>query len=79
MQSFPCVYIYTSVRQLTSHCCDIKLLGWRQVILEEFGKFINLTVGADMAQRNQYYGIIFDEINKQNDAGKPIQVGLTSH
>ena len=45
-----------------------------QVILEEFGKFINLTVGADMAQRNQYYGIIFDEINKLTDAGKPIKV-----
>ena len=45
-----------------------------QVILEEFGKFINLTVGADMAQRNQFYGIIFDEINVQNQAGKPIQV-----
>lgn len=68
-----------SVWQLTLQCHDIKLLVWQQVILEEFGKFINLTVGADMAQRNQYYGIIFDEINKQNDAGKPIQVCLTSH
>ncbi len=45
-----------------------------QVILEEFGKIINATIGADMAQRNQYYGIIFDEINKLNDAGKPIKV-----
>ena len=49
-----------------------------QVILEEFGKFINATVGADMNQRNQYYGIIFDEINKLTDAGKPIQVTLLS-
>ena len=49
-----------------------------QVILEEFGKFINATVGADMNQRNQYYGIIFDEINKLTDAGKPIKVSLLS-
>ena len=49
-------------------------LHMMQVILEEFGKFINLTVGADMAQRNQYYGIIFDEINKLTVAGKPIKV-----
>ncbi|DBB02500.1 hypothetical protein WJX82_002641 [Trebouxia sp. C0006] len=45
----------------------------KPVILEEFGKFINATVGADMNQRNQYYGIIFDEINKLTDAGKPIK------
>ena len=49
-----------------------------QVILEEFGKFINTTVGADMNQRNQYYSIIFDEINKLTDAGKPIKVSLLS-
>ena len=49
-----------------------------QVILEEFGKLIDATVGADMNQRNQYYGIIFDEINKLTDAGKPIKVSLLS-
>lgn len=27
-----------------------------------------------MAQRNQYYSIIFDEINRLTDAGKPIKV-----
>ena len=52
-------------KQVWLHC---------QVILEEFGKYINLTTGADMAQRDQYYGIIFDEINKLTDAGKPIKV-----
>lgn len=51
------------------------MLLW-QVILEEFGKFINATVGADMDQRNQYYGIIFDEINTLTDAGKPIKASL---
>ena len=54
-------------------CCEC------QVILEEFGKYINLTTGADMAQRNQYYGIIFDEINKLTDAGKPIKVSRAQH
>ena len=51
------------------------MLLW-QVVLEEFGKFINATVGADMDQRNQYYGIIFDEINTLTDAGKPIKASV---
>ncbi len=46
-----------------------------QVMLEEFGKFINATVGADINQRNQYYGIIFDEINK---LASSIKVSLMS-
>ena len=29
-----------------------------------------------MAQRNQYYSIIFDQINRLIDAGKPIKVSL---
>ena len=45
--------------------------------MEEFGKYINLTTGADMEQRNQYYSIIFDEINQLTDAGKPIKVSAT--
>ncbi len=47
-------------------------------MLEEFGKLIHATVGADMNQRNQHQGIIFDEVNKLTDAGKPIKVSLLS-
>ena len=71
-------YQYANVPYVTSPSpCQTLCCVLCQVILEEFGKYINLTTGADMAQRNQYYSIIFDEINRLTDAGKPIKVCAT--
>ena len=32
-----------------------------QLLLEEFGKELNATLNATMAQRNQYFSVVFNE------------------
>ena len=45
-----------------------------QVILEEFGKWINATVNATMAERDRYFNIVFNETNQLITAGSSLKV-----
>jgi hypothetical protein len=47
-----------------------------QLLLEEFGKWLNATVKADMPERNKYFSIVFDEVNKQINAGTYMKVSV---
>ncbi len=48
--------------------CDL------QLILEEFGKWLNVTQGATLEQRRQYLSIVYDEVNRNVEQGTPLQV-----
>eukprot|EP00884_Botryococcus_braunii_P015420 jgi/Botrbrau1/2561/Bobra.0079s0047.1 len=48
---------------IDAHAQDGAILK-KPILLEEFGKWLNATVRADMAQRNLYFRIIFDESNR---------------
>ena len=50
-----------------------------QLILEEFGKWLNVTQGATLAQRGQYLSIVYDEVNRNIEQGTPLQVSPLSH
>ena len=45
-----------------------------QVILEEFGKWLNASVNATMAERNRYFGVVFNESNRLILAGSNLKV-----
>ncbi len=46
-----------------------------QLILEEFGKWLNSSVNATMDQRNKYFGIVYDEVETAASLpGSPLKV-----
>ncbi|KAK9815739.1 hypothetical protein WJX72_008765 [[Myrmecia] bisecta] len=49
---------------IQQHVADAQKLN-KPLLLEEFGKIINSTLGADMQQRDLFFAIVFDEVNKQ--------------
>lgn len=59
------MFIKMVVRKLS---CSLQLL------LEEFGKWLNATVKADIPERNKYFSIVFDEVNRQINAGTYMKV-----
>lgn len=50
-----------------------------QVILEEFGKWINATVNATMAERDSYFNIVFNESNQLISAGSSLKVRILAN
>lgn len=44
------------------------------MILEEFGKWINATVNATMAERDRYFSIVFNESNQLITDGSSLKV-----
>ncbi|KAK9837439.1 hypothetical protein WJX81_002398 [Elliptochloris bilobata] len=45
----------------------------KPVILEEFGKWLNASVNATMAERNHYFNIVFNESNRLIAAGSNLK------
>ncbi len=51
-------------KELPSHrVAPRALAGAAQVILEEFGKWLNASENATMAERDRYFGVVFNESN----------------
>ncbi len=44
-----------------------------QVILEEFGKWLNASENATMAERDRYFGVVFNESNGLIAAGSSLK------
>lgn len=44
------------------------------MILEEFGKWLNVTLNATLEQRMKYLHIVYDEVNRNIQQGTPLQV-----
>lgn len=60
---------------IKTHIEDAATAIKKPLLLEEFGKWVNLTLKADVAQRDKYFKVIYDETEKAlADPGNPLKV-----
>jgi len=63
-ESAPAGMAVGACKELPSHrVAPRALAGAAQVILEEFGKWLNASENATMAERDRYFGVVFNESN----------------
>lgn len=65
--------IFCHSHKQSTNACAVQMMSTNlsslcvQLILEEFGKWLNSSVNATMDERNKYFGIVYDECQSNMD------------